>query len=140
MQDQSFGVIPFFLSDRGIEVLVIKHVGGHWDFPKGHAESNETTEESARRELAEETGIYDVELYKQHQYRNQYSFKTEQGRTHKVVIYFLGICKTQETNIQPEEIADCRWLSTGKARERLSHENSRRILDQAVADLLRLQR
>ena len=139
MQDQSFGVIPFFETAHGLEVLVIKHVGGHWDFPKGHAESGETPEEAARRELGEETGVYDVQLFK-HSYRNQYSFKTEHGRMHKVVTYFLGLCGSQETLVQPEEIADCRWLAPGKARERLSHENSRRILDQALGDMLRLQR
>ncbi|MBD3304395.1 NUDIX domain-containing protein, partial [Candidatus Woesearchaeota archaeon] len=38
--------------------LLVKHKeGGHWDFPKGHAEEGETEEETALREIYEETGL-----------------------------------------------------------------------------------
>ena len=40
------------------EILLIKHIkSGYWSFPKGHVENGETEEETAKREIKEETGI-----------------------------------------------------------------------------------
>ena len=38
-------------------VLLLHYTSGHWDFPKGNIETNETELEAATRELQEETGI-----------------------------------------------------------------------------------
>ena len=50
------------------EILLLKYSaydtqgeGGHWDFPKGHIETNETEIMTALRELEEETGISNAE-------------------------------------------------------------------------------
>lgn len=37
--------------------LLMHYKAGHWDFPKGHVEENENEEQTARRELEEETRI-----------------------------------------------------------------------------------
>jgi ADP-ribose pyrophosphatase YjhB (NUDIX family) len=41
--------------------LVKQHPGGHWAFPKGHVETNETEQETARREIKKKPGL-DVEI------------------------------------------------------------------------------
>ena len=38
-------------------VLLLHYNSGHWDFPKGNIENNETEIQAATRELKEETGI-----------------------------------------------------------------------------------
>ena len=43
------------------KVLLIKQHQGFWGFPKGHVEDGETEEETAAREVKEETNI-DVEI------------------------------------------------------------------------------
>jgi ADP-ribose pyrophosphatase YjhB (NUDIX family) len=43
------------------KVLLIKQTSGIWGFPKGHVEHDETEEETAKREVKEETNI-DVEI------------------------------------------------------------------------------
>jgi 8-oxo-dGTP pyrophosphatase MutT (NUDIX family) len=51
------------LGDRGTIAMVRRsNSNGAWLFPKGHAEEGETDEETARREVAEETGLTDLEL------------------------------------------------------------------------------
>lgn len=47
--------------DQGKVLLVTGKEGNVWSFPKGHAEQGETIEETAIREVKEETG-YEVEL------------------------------------------------------------------------------
>ena len=39
------------------KVLLIKQTKGHWGFPKGHVEKDETEIETAIREVKEETGL-----------------------------------------------------------------------------------
>ena len=50
---RSYGVIPV----HNGKFLLLKQNKGHWGFPKGHKEGNETDEECALRELKEESGI-----------------------------------------------------------------------------------
>lgn len=44
------------LNPRG-EVLLVRYRGGVWTFPKGHIEAGETLEQTAEREVLEETGV-----------------------------------------------------------------------------------
>ena len=48
--------------DRHIEFLLISDSKGRWTIPKGHIESGETPEETAVREVIEETGIVDMRV------------------------------------------------------------------------------
>ncbi|MDR3547780.1 MAG: NUDIX hydrolase [Candidatus Pacebacteria bacterium] len=50
------------IGDRGAIALVQRKNGdGAWLFPKGHLEAGETDEDTARREIREETGLTDLE-------------------------------------------------------------------------------
>ena len=51
------------LGDHG-EIVLVQRKGGDraWLFPKGHVEGEETDEETARREIQEETGLTNLEL------------------------------------------------------------------------------
>ena len=54
----SCGAVIARQTENGREILLIRHVnGGHWAFPKGHMEGNETESETALREIREETGL-----------------------------------------------------------------------------------
>ena len=54
----SCGAVIARQTDAGCEILLIRHAnGGHWAFPKGHVEGNETEAETALREIREETGL-----------------------------------------------------------------------------------
>lgn len=50
------------LGDGGTIAMVLGQNSRSWLFPKGHLEEGESDEAAARREIAEETGLTDLEL------------------------------------------------------------------------------
>ena len=54
---KSCGVIPYRVREGKREYLALMQTNGSWSFPKGHMEPGETEEETALRELLEETGL-----------------------------------------------------------------------------------
>ena len=53
-QEKSCGAIVI---NKNNKILLVHHNAGHWDFPKGHIENGETEEQTAIREVKEETNI-----------------------------------------------------------------------------------
>jgi 8-oxo-dGTP pyrophosphatase MutT (NUDIX family) len=55
-QEQSFGAVVYRRRKGRVLFLLLKHnSGNHWSLAKGHAEPGETEEQTARREILEET-------------------------------------------------------------------------------------
>ena len=62
--EKSCGAIVYRKNRSQIELLLIKNrYGGHWSFPKGHVEGQETEIQTALREVKEETGL-DINIQK----------------------------------------------------------------------------
>jgi len=57
LQDYSFGIIPLRKKDGVWQTFIVQQTNTYWSFPKGHAERTETPQETAERELFEETGL-----------------------------------------------------------------------------------
>ena len=56
--EKSCGALIYRISGEALEFLAIKSkINGHWGFPKGHMEKDETEKETAKREVLEETGL-----------------------------------------------------------------------------------
>ena len=126
--EKSCGAVVFRKYHGNIELLLIKHVvGGHWSFPKGHVEPGETEEQTALREIKEETGI-DVELNTS--FREVVSYSPKRDTT-KDVIYFLGKAKTFQYTPQEEEIAQIKWVEINLAHSFLTYDNDKQLVHKA---------
>ncbi len=126
--ESSCGAVVFRDDGRERRFLLIRNKrSAHWGFPKGHMERGESKEQTAMREVREETGI-DIELLPDFSRSSEY---TIQGRIEKNVVIFLG--KAQQTTItrQEEEIDECGWFAFGDAMDTLNYDNDKRILTQA---------
>lgn len=112
------------------KVLLVKHNVGHWGFPKGHMEKDETELQTAIREVKEETNL-DVEIQERKRYIDEY-YSSED--TFKQVVYFLATCKNMNTQKQEEEIAQIEWVPIEEAGNKITYENTKKLFKQVLEE------
>lgn len=136
-KDFSCGVIPYRIVEGERQFLLIQHQAGHWSFPKGHPDEGETNLDTARRELAEETGIKAAQIDEDHPFEEEYTFTKRSGKqVSKRVVYFLGkVSSDQPVKLQEEEVSDYAWGSAKKTRKRMSFDEGRALLDEVLSYL-----
>ncbi len=116
--------------DNG-KVLLVKQTAGHWGFPKGHVEANETEIETAIRETKEETNL-SVEIVSNARYTMEYVIDED---IHKEVVYFVAKETTNNVIAQESEISDIKWFSFKEALETISFDNAKALLKKVLSDL-----
>lgn len=113
------------------KVLLVKQTKGHWGFPKGHVEDNETEVETAIREVKEETNI-DVEIEENKRYTMEYV--TDKGKM-KEVVYFIAKKIGGEIKAQECEINVIEWLTFKEALETITYDNTKDLFRKVVEDI-----
>ena len=113
------------------KVLIIKQTKGHWGFPKGHIEENETEEETAVREVKEETGI-DVEILSGQRYSEEYI--TDKGNQ-KEVVYFIAKKIDGKEKPQDGEVTEIEWLNFEEAIEKITYNNTKKLFKNILKKL-----
>ena len=110
--------------------LIVKHKKGHWSFAKGHKEKDESSIQTARRELFEEAGIKEVEfLAKKILAREKYFFNDRnKSKVRKVVSYFIAKSGTSKIRIDNKEIINYKWCTLNAADRILTYRQSRKII------------
>ena len=98
-----------------------------WSFPKGKLEQDETFEECALRETFEETGLR-CELGR---FLGVTEYVHRKGRP-KIVAYWL-MSVVDGTFQANEEADELRWVSLDEARELVTYERDRDLLDLVAA-------
>ncbi len=128
LYESSCGAVVFRDIRGEVRFLLIKNKrSAHWGFPKGHIEENETKEETALREVLEETGIH-LNIIEGYESVSKYKIK---NRIEKQVSIFVGTTKDTSTVIQQSEIEDYIWLTYDRAMSLLKFENDKSILKSA---------
>lgn len=111
--------------------LVAKRQGRVWALPKGRLDEGETPDQTARREILEETG-HRADIIDQLDEITYYFFlKESQTLYHKKVTFYL--MKLIQENAQPrdQENDAVSWVDVGEAVKRLSYINEKKVLKKA---------
>ncbi|MGB0438026.1 MAG: NUDIX hydrolase [Mycobacterium sp.] len=103
-----------------------------WSLPKGHIEVGETADQTAIREVAEETGIQGSVLAALGSI--DYWFVTESRRVHKTVHHYLMRFLGGELSDEDVEVTEVAWVPLGELPSRLAYADERRLAQ--VADEL----
>lgn len=129
----SAGVILFRRTPEP-HYLLLHYESGHWDFPKGHIEHGEDAQQTATRELKEETGISALNFVDGYKETLRYFFRHKGIGIFKIVIYYLAETNQSEVSLSHEHIG-FDWLSYDLAMSRLTFKNSQDLLAKAHAHL-----
>ena len=122
---------------RGGDVVVIVPVKRAADgrrvlgLPKGHPDGDETPEEAARREVAEETGVQ-AELVDE---LGDVSYRYERkGRpVAKVVRFYLFRYLSGDVADHDDEIQEARWIPLEQAARELTYPGEREMVKRALS-------
>ena len=134
-QEKSCGALIFRNEGGKRSYLLLHYAGGHWDFPKGHVESGESEEQTARREIQEETGITSLEFLSGFREMISYTFRHNTGEVaQKQVAFFLAKTDEKRVCLSDEHIGFA-WLSYLSAKKKATYENARSLLEKAEKKL-----
>jgi 8-oxo-dGTP pyrophosphatase MutT (NUDIX family) len=100
-----------------------------WSLPKGHIELGETAEQTAVREVAEETGVQGSVLAALGSI--DYWFVTEGRRVHKTVHHYLMRFLGGELSDEDVEVTEVAWVPVRDLPSRLAYADERRLAEVA---------
>ncbi|MHA4853061.1 MULTISPECIES: NUDIX hydrolase [Rhodococcus] len=98
-----------------------------WSLPKGHIEQGETAEQTAMREVEEETGIQGTVLASLGSI--DYWFVTEGRRVHKTVHHYLLRFLGGELSDEDVEVTEVAWVPLAELGSRLAYADERKLAE-----------
>lgn len=104
-----------------------------WSLPKGHVEVGETPEDTAVREVAEETGIRGRVVAPLGTI--DFWFVVDDRRIHKTVHHYLLLAEGGELSDADIEVSEVAWVPLTQLADRLAYADERRLVEQ-VPDIL----
>ena len=116
--------------------LIATHGGERWALPKGLTRKAESLEETAAREVREETGL-ETEIIRPLEPIDYWFWWGKPGRKvrhHKVVHYFVMRYLSGDVADHDHEVDDARWFPIAEAIERASYKSERELLETVAAE------
>ena len=115
--------------DGTVDILMIQDRAGRWTIPKGHVEEGERLEQTAVREVGEETGLTKLKI--RDKLDKIHFFYSREGKlifmtTH---VYLMQATDGSEV-VVPEEsegIADAKWFNQEEALKLIEYKDTERL-------------
>ncbi|MBT3641772.1 MAG: NUDIX domain-containing protein [Euryarchaeota archaeon] len=112
-------------------ILLLQYPQGHWSFPKGHIEDDDEDHHStALRELIEETGIKEIIIDENWNFRTEYTFKRKGKEIPKQVFWFLAETDELEVKLSHEH-TNYLWLNFEDCEKQLTFSQEKILLQSA---------
>jgi 8-oxo-dGTP pyrophosphatase MutT (NUDIX family) len=129
LREISFGGVVV----RGGDVLVITPIGKRrvTGLPKGGANPGETPEQTAAREVREETGV--TATVREPLGDVNYWYRRSGRRVYKTVHFYLCDFVSGSTEDHDHEVEDARWIPLTDARTSLSYPGERALIERALS-------
>ena len=135
--EESCGAVVFTCVGGEVRYVLVRSLEGIYGFPKGHCEPGETPEETALREIREETGLQ-VTLLPGFRAQDEHPIPQKPG-TLKRITYFLATYADQTITPQQEELSGVGLYAYDEALRLFQFESSRRILAEAHEFLIEIE-
>lgn len=129
------GGVVFRRTHHGPQILMIQDRAGRWTIPKGHVEKGESLEQTALREVAEETGLKEMRILDK--LGKIYFFYRKDGKLIFMTNYvYLMEASGQTDEVVPENsegIADVKWFDYEEAIEKVEYKDTQKLFRQGMA-------
>lgn len=112
-----------------IEILMIQDRLGRWTIPKGHVEEGEKIEETALREVAEETGLHELKLGEKLD-KIHFFYRKEGKLIFMTTFVFLMEAVGNSDALVPEDsegIVDAKWFPRDEALRLIEYRDTERL-------------
>tara|TARA_A100001037_G_C15102671_1_gene614795 strand:+ start:605 stop:1027 length:423 start_codon:yes stop_codon:yes gene_type:complete len=126
----SAGAIIFRDKPTKREFLLLKSRAGDWEFPKGGVEGAEELQQTAIREVKEESGLSNFKLLDGFREEYDYFFQAGGSTIHKTVHLFVAKSFDSKADLSDEH-SDLQWRDYEQAINTINHEGPRQILENA---------
>ena len=137
VKEISCGGVVYRRHEGTTEVALIR-VGRRWCLPKGQMERGEKQQDTALREVKEETGLEGKIVAKIGEISYWFTGKNSENeaiRISKRVYFFLVLCLGGDMGEHDHEVEEACWVPITEAIGRLSHRTERNTVVRAAAYL-----
>jgi 8-oxo-dGTP pyrophosphatase MutT (NUDIX family) len=115
--------------ENGVRLyLLLQHIAGHWSFAKGRTEPGESLEQTARRELQEETGITDATIVAPLPEPTVYTMKDYDGSVVEKTLYLFAAHTNESVVTLSHEHIGSGWFTFEEALAKATHEATRQAI------------
>lgn len=128
----SSGGIVIKVRNSKIKILLIKDPYGKWTWPKGKIDKGETSLDTAKREIEEETGLKNIQTVSKIGQTNYFYTRRKRLIYKTVFLYLFKFTGREALSIQKEEIADGRWFSPEEALAKVGYKGAKELLAKAI--------
>lgn len=136
-REVSAGGVVFRKRDSSLEVaLTSRQQGQVWCLPKGLVEKGESREQTALREVKEETGLQGKIVEKIGEISYWYQSREERARIAKTVHFYLLECVGGNTEEHDFEVEEVRWFLLEEAKTVLTYRSERETVGKAESILM----
>jgi 8-oxo-dGTP pyrophosphatase MutT (NUDIX family) len=130
----SAGGVVFRNGDQGVELALAARRTRRgelaWGLPKGNVEEHETAEQTAEREVLEETGL--VSEIRGSLGEISYWFVWGGERVHKTVVFFLMEAVGGDISEHDHEMEEIRWYPLDEAARLATYRGERDVIRRAT--------
>lgn len=130
-QHSAGGILVKKKGNRPQICLLSKRGGRVWAFPKGRVKPGESLEQTAEREILEETGHRAQALEKLDVIEYCFFLKENQTFYQKTVTFFLMSLVEEDAQPRDDEADSVGWYDVGVAKKKLSYLNEKKTLGKA---------
>ncbi len=136
LYEKSCGAIVLYKDGESVKTLLVRnHNGRNYSFPKGHVEQGESEQQTAVREVKEETGL-DIQIIDTFREVADYC---PFGKIKKRVVFFMAQTFSDKVRIQQEEIDSFIWVDLKEAHHRCTYDNDLRVIRKARENVGKLK-
>ena len=133
IKEISAGGMIYRQAEDGYYFVLILDAYDKWTFPKGHVEEGDELEDTALRELKEETGLKKLKVLDPIGETEVKVHKPGEKPFRKLIKYFLVEAKDEKLTIpKVTELKDVKWYPLNEAFDRLDYENAKEIFNNGL--------